>query len=238
MSYLVNVLLSARHASANNAATYQQDAATKWELTVRERYSDSNRVGAFKSRHLNVDVHGTAVTPSTPFQKKLPDLCDWWYEEVVGLKKHPFDCSQEILKLALQDKKDESCTIDFLSYEKRLTMQIKDPDVIRSLMRHVQLLAYTYSNNENAELLVKKNVKRTPDKEEDKEREYVDVRTGDTLEEREPPLCPTPKKQEIFFLDTRKTTKGTVELEYKKFAQAKGTSSKLLFIKSVQRQLD
>ena len=84
-------------------------------------------------------------------------------------------------------------------YKKHLTMQIKDPDVIRSLMRHVRLLAYTYSNNENAELLVKKNVERTPDKEEDEEREYVDVRTGDTLEEREPPLCPMPKKQEIFF---------------------------------------
>lgn len=121
MSYLVNVLLSARHASANNAATYQQDAATKWELTVQERYSDSNCVGAFKSRHLNVDVHGTAVTPSTPFQKKLPDLCDWWYKEVVGLKKCPFDCPQEILKLALQDKKDKSCTIDFFCHTKNVS---------------------------------------------------------------------------------------------------------------------
>ena len=40
--YLINILLSARHSSANNVATYQHDATTKWELAHREQFQESN----------------------------------------------------------------------------------------------------------------------------------------------------------------------------------------------------
>ena len=153
VSYLIDVMLSARHATAHNAATYQQDASTKWELNVRERFSAENHVGRFKSRHLNVDVHGTAVTPSTPFQKALPDLAQWWYEKCLGLEQRPFERPMDVLALALQEKVPGSNTVDFDTVQKTISTHVQDCDILCAIMKQVKALAFTHSKRENAELL-------------------------------------------------------------------------------------
>ena len=227
MSYLVNVLLLARHKSANNAATYQQDAATKWELTVLEQYMDSNRVGLFKSRHLNSDVHGTAISPSTPYQKTLPDLCDWWYRDCLGLKDRPADRPRELLKLVLQERSTDISTINFNTYKRTLRSQIKDPDVIWSLMRQVQTLAFVYSNQVNGELLGKADTRDTRDDSSSGKRDSCS-------EDRDSILHDTTMEASPTFQSNVRIKKGKIELDYKEFGMCKGTIDKVKYIERVR----
>jgi hypothetical protein len=102
--YISNVMKSARHKSVNNACTYQRDAATLYELNAEERFNEDNQVGTFKSIFLEVGQHGTAITASTPLQKPLPELVDWWYSKCLGLGDRPITRPIEVLSLALRQK--------------------------------------------------------------------------------------------------------------------------------------
>ena len=97
---------SARHKSANNASTYQRDAATLYEINVEERFMENNTVGRFRSIHLEVGQHGTSVTPSTPYQKPLCQLVDWWYSHCLGYKDRPMTEPLRVLTFALRRTPD------------------------------------------------------------------------------------------------------------------------------------
>ena len=148
------MVLSARHRTANNVATYQQDAATRWELNNLERNNTANRCGPMKSRHLVKHLHGTAITPSTPYQKDLPQLVDWWYDTCLGLKDVPFSEPISILNLALQDRSSSPCsTVDFNTVQRSISAHISDPGIVRTLMSQVQRLTYNHSTRENQDLI-------------------------------------------------------------------------------------
>ena len=151
---MINIVLSARHSSANNAATYQQDAATKFHLAMRERYNESNRIGLFMSRHLMDDSYAQGTTWSTPFQKDLPDLVDWWYNKCLHMEGKPFSSPITILEIALKERSPNGCsTVNFSTVEKSLTEHIRDSSLVQGLMEQVRRLTYLTSMHENSELL-------------------------------------------------------------------------------------
>lgn len=63
---------------------------------------EDNKVGRFRSIHLEHDKHGTAVTASTPYQKPLPELVDWWYSHCLGYGDRPMTKPLKVLDLALK----------------------------------------------------------------------------------------------------------------------------------------
>jgi hypothetical protein len=83
--YLVNIMKSARDKSVRNANIYQKDAAKLYEYAMREEDPGNNRVGRFMSIFLQPHTHGSAATSSTPYQKDLPDLVEWWFVKCLGL---------------------------------------------------------------------------------------------------------------------------------------------------------
>jgi hypothetical protein len=131
--YFSNIMKSARHKSVVNACTYSRDAATLFELHLLERCNDNNCVGTFKSIFLEVGQHGTAITPSTPFQRPLPELAHWWYTTCLGLSGSVISSKPvEVLNLALQ-KKPKPCNMDAI--QARLSKSIPDdPQEVERLM--------------------------------------------------------------------------------------------------------
>ena len=70
------VIFSARHESLNSIQTYALDTATIYEIQKKEWFNNENTVSPFRSVRININIHGTRATPSTIFQKDLPDLVD------------------------------------------------------------------------------------------------------------------------------------------------------------------
>lgn len=88
---LAEISVNARHQSVKHAATYQRDAATLFRLSKEERNHRQNQVGPYQSTVLFPGSHGTGVTPSTPYQKPLPLLAQWYYEVELGMGTRPLD---------------------------------------------------------------------------------------------------------------------------------------------------
>jgi hypothetical protein len=130
--YVSNIMKSARHKSVNNACTYQRDAATLYELNAEEKFNEDNEVGTFKSIFLEVGQHGTAITASTPFQKPLPELADWWYSTCLGMGKRPITRPVELLVLALRQK-PKLRSLDAI--KDRIGNSIRDPHEVEFVIQ-------------------------------------------------------------------------------------------------------
>lgn len=142
---------SARHATANNVSTYQRDASTTYELSREERFNELNRVSPFRSRWMDPHQHGAAVSPSTPFQKALPDLASWWYSSCLCLGDRPFDRPLNILRLALQEIAPPP---GLNSLEGRLQRMLPNsPSEVEAIMKEFQAIANQQAAAQNASLL-------------------------------------------------------------------------------------
>jgi hypothetical protein len=126
------VVKSARHKTVNNVSTYMKDASTLYELNHRERHSSDNEVGAFHSIFLEIGNHGSAITSSTPYQKALPELAQWWYSSCLGLKDRPVgNRPVEILYLACNHR-PQLHGMDLL--QARLTTNIHNANEVNEIM--------------------------------------------------------------------------------------------------------
>jgi hypothetical protein len=148
--YITNIMKSARHKSVNNACTYQRDAATLYELNAEERENKDNEVGIFKSIFLEVGQHGTAITSSTPFQKPLPELVDWWYSTCLGMGDRPITRPIEVLTLALRQRPRLR---DLAAIKDRLGNTIQDSQELEFVMQMLTDYNHHCVRQENLRML-------------------------------------------------------------------------------------
>lgn len=143
---------TARHKSANNVDTYNQDASTRWELVKMGEDEEEQRVGPFRCRYLTRHQHGATNSSSTPFQKPLYELVHWWYDHCLQMRGKPFLSPISILVHALKPR-DEGLLINFSTVEKSLSASVGDPALLRNIMAQVKALCISHSNQVNNRLL-------------------------------------------------------------------------------------
>ena len=168
-----------------------------------------------------MDVFGTGITPSTPHQKPLPDLVQWWYDVCLGLAGIPVKNPVEILVLALRKK--ERDTVGEAGIKNLLSMHIKDTKLIGSLMGEITTFVHSYSTKENGELL-----KRIQELKNDDTYEQDSDCTPNSA------APPTPVGQSTSGNAKRK--KKLVELSTKSFSSLSDTVSKLQFVRKIHKE--
>lgn len=82
-----NILLSARHSSISNAATYVKCGSTLYELVKEERNQSEQEVSPFRAIHLTVqgesskDTAEAILLPSAPYRQATVALqADWFFK--------------------------------------------------------------------------------------------------------------------------------------------------------------
>ena len=221
VTYLINILLSARHSSANNAATYQQDAATKWELAHREQFQESNRVGRFLSRHLEDDAYSAGTSWSTPYQQDLPDLVRWWYDKCLHMEGKPFRDPKMVLEIALKTRTiGGDSTVNFSTLEKSLMDSVHDTALVQGLMNQVRRLTYMVSSQDNTALLQKVKALRTS---------KSTPTIGQVLQGKR-------SARQISTSDEEKLPRGSIILNTSGFKNEKTTEGKIRFLRSVHSE--
>ena len=226
VSYLIDIMKSARHATANNVATYQQDASTKFELNQRDRRKDSNRIGKFMSRHIEADTYGVGTSFSTPFQKSLPLLAQWWYDKCLRMEGKPFSDPKVVLDIALLRRRaDGASTVDLSTIQSALSTHIRDNDVLNALMRQVRQLTVITSSNDNSSLL-----RQIQDLQAAQPRPDIRaVLAQRTRRNAPPPPVPTSS------LSTD-LPRGSIPLSIEGFAALKSTDAKIAFLRTVHNE--
>lgn len=148
--YMCNVMRTARHATVNNANTYQKDANTLFEVAHRERHNSDNKIGVFKSIVLEIGTHGFAITASTRHQKAFPELARWWYSSCLGLKDRPVgDRPVEILILACNHRQQLHGIDEIKS---RLTRSIRNSNEVSEIMDMISSVMPERSREETARI--------------------------------------------------------------------------------------
>ena len=151
---MTQMLDTARHNSASNVRTYQKDAATRWELNNLTIDPTANVVGPFRSRHLSQQPYGAIATSSTPFQKPLPELVQWWYNDCLGMKGKPFDMPVSILENVVLVRRDPTGPISNLDdLAQLLSTHISSQEIVKTLMAKITAVTHVHSSRVNADLL-------------------------------------------------------------------------------------
>lgn len=84
-----NILLSARHKDISSTATYLSNSGTLKSLVDRlDKMSERHRVGQWEPIHIKThDSFASLNMESMKFQKRLPDLSDWYVHEMLGIPR-------------------------------------------------------------------------------------------------------------------------------------------------------
>jgi len=81
-----NILMSARHRSIKNAATYMLDNSTLYGMVKEERFQHLQKVGPWQPIHITTPFMAASVTiHSAVFQQDLPEMAIFFFEKELQL---------------------------------------------------------------------------------------------------------------------------------------------------------